>query len=350
MPIRCFIDDFNDNRRESVSPSDMLVIDECMSAWDGAESFKCKFVLPHKTKIIRKPKGIGCEIKSLADVETKILLKLEIMEGKEAMSTKEFVERYGAQTAIVRRMVQHYLGTDRTILGDSAFASVKTAIVMREVGLHFIGVVKTAHKLFPSKFMKAFFDSKTNLRGSHVTLKTTVSSEILTPTEIFAVGWKDKQMKSLVCTRGLTLPGMPWMRYNYESNVNNGRKTIIKKECQVPRPQVVQVYFNGFSAIDIHDHYRQGSLAIESGWLTKTWWHRIYSTIFGMILTDAFFAYVYESNKNPSFDTGNLLGFQAFSEQVCWNLIFGHDEDLRTARPSRFPAAAAAAEEEVIFF
>ena len=55
-----------------------------MSAWKGAEKCECIFALPHKTKIMRKPEGIGAEIKSLCDGESGILLKLEFMEGKDA--------------------------------------------------------------------------------------------------------------------------------------------------------------------------------------------------------------------------------------------------------------------------
>ena len=33
----------------------------------------------------------------------------------------------------------------------------------------------------------------------------------------------------------------------------------------IRRPKVVEMMFNGFSAIDVHDHYRQGSLNMEEG-------------------------------------------------------------------------------------
>ena len=64
--------------------SSNLVIDECMSAWKGSEKYECIFALPHKTKIMRKPQGIGAELKSLADGESGILLHLEFMEGNSA--------------------------------------------------------------------------------------------------------------------------------------------------------------------------------------------------------------------------------------------------------------------------
>ena len=42
----------------------------------------------------------------------------------------------------------------RIVVGDSAFASVKTAHELRKRGLHFIGIVKTATKRFPKERLK----------------------------------------------------------------------------------------------------------------------------------------------------------------------------------------------------
>lgn len=46
--------------------------------------------MPHSSFVPRKPEPIGCEIKSLADGESGVLLFLEIEEGKDAMSRKQY--------------------------------------------------------------------------------------------------------------------------------------------------------------------------------------------------------------------------------------------------------------------
>lgn len=69
-------------------PGETLVIDECMIAWEGLEGKWSIKGMPHVTKIARKPKGVGAEVKSLADGESGVLLGLEIMEGRELMATK----------------------------------------------------------------------------------------------------------------------------------------------------------------------------------------------------------------------------------------------------------------------
>ena len=62
----------------------------------------------------------------------------------------------------------------------------------------------------------------------------------------------------------------------------------------MPRPVVIEMFFRHFAAIDIHDHLRQGLLQIERAWKTNTWEHRIFGTMLGIIVTNAFLLYRYE--------------------------------------------------------
>ena len=80
MPIRGFIDDFNDRRATLVRPGEFLVVDECMSFWEGLDNIHNDFGLPHSSKQLRKPRSQGCELKSCADAQTGIMMRLEILE------------------------------------------------------------------------------------------------------------------------------------------------------------------------------------------------------------------------------------------------------------------------------
>ena len=86
--VRCLIDAFNDNRKTSVVPGGHMVVDEVMSAWRGAEGKYSAEGCPHVTKIARKPEGVGAEMKALADGESNIMLRLDIMEGKDRQREK----------------------------------------------------------------------------------------------------------------------------------------------------------------------------------------------------------------------------------------------------------------------
>ena len=65
----------------------------------------------------------------------------------------------------------------------------------------------------------------------------------------------------------------------------------------VKRPQMVELFYKSFSAIDVHDHLRQGSLAMKRKWRMHKWWHRIFATVFGMTTVDAYLAYRYDCNQ-----------------------------------------------------
>eukprot|EP00731_Ephydatia_muelleri_P023094 Em0015g677a len=96
-------------------------------------------------------------MKSLACGETGILLKLDIMEGKEANQRKDFAQLY-----------------------DSAFSSVKTLLALQERGLHFMGMVKTAHKEYPLAYLKPWAlgheSEKEPVRGEFCLLEAEVEN------------------------------------------------------------------------------------------------------------------------------------------------------------------------------
>ena len=61
-----------------------------MSSWISRKQDRTTDGIPHLTKIIRKPKGVGTEIKCLANGVIGIILRLEICEGKEADPKKKW--------------------------------------------------------------------------------------------------------------------------------------------------------------------------------------------------------------------------------------------------------------------
>ena len=65
-------------------------MDECISAWKGSDGEYVAEGMPHKTKIGHNQRCWGCEMKALACGETGIVLKLDMMEEKEANRRKDF--------------------------------------------------------------------------------------------------------------------------------------------------------------------------------------------------------------------------------------------------------------------
>ena len=136
-PIRPFVDAFNANRAKSVTPGRVLTVDEVMSMWLGLDGDYAVEGLPHVTKIARKPRRVGTEMKACADGESGIMMNLQIMEGKERESFKKLNAQHGFGCAVYMRCIENWYGTGRHTIGDSAFGSSKTNIaVHKEVGMY----------------------------------------------------------------------------------------------------------------------------------------------------------------------------------------------------------------------
>ena len=145
----------------------------------------------------------------------------------------------------------------------------------------------------------------TTLKGDHVCLST-----ILDNCSLIALGWRDKTIKTFISTCGTTLPGQPHQKHRY---TKDGELTT----SEVQRPQLVSQYFSAACKIDVHNHLRQGLLAIEEAWVTQTWWHRLAATVFGITVTDALLACNYEHSNSP-------LTIREFANDLATSLIFNH--------------------------
>ena len=124
----------NKRRQQFAVPSHILTEDELMSSWISRKQDYTSDGIPHLAKINRKPKGVGTEMKCLADGIVGIMLQLEICEGKEAEAQKMW-SHLPAGTAQTLRLSDPWHGSGRIIVADSAFSSVTTTIECRKKGL-----------------------------------------------------------------------------------------------------------------------------------------------------------------------------------------------------------------------
>ena len=87
-----------------------------------------------------------------------MLLQLKIVKSKIKTAKENVIKAVpkdkNAGTTAVRQLTEPWYQSNRVAVGDSAFASVATAMKMNEKGLGFIGCVKTVTKLFPNETLK----------------------------------------------------------------------------------------------------------------------------------------------------------------------------------------------------
>ena len=183
-------------------------------------------------------------------------------------------------TAVTLRLTTSIHRTNRTVVGDSAFSSVSTAGACQQYGLHFMGIIKTAHKQYPKNILKAWAHNQP--RGSHHVMQAT-------PVErpIYALAWNDKKLKLFVFTRGTTIDAEPAVRKRARLDEDGRTREF---ELEIPRPRMVKMFFDGFNAVDTNDQYRQGILKLEENWKTHSWATRTFTTILGVIFVNSHLA------------------------------------------------------------
>ncbi|EEC46907.1 predicted protein [Phaeodactylum tricornutum CCAP 1055/1] len=104
----------------------------------------------------QKPEN-GCEIQNAACRCSGIMLRLKLVKSKTAW---EEGDEGGLSnnnlllgTRILKELVTLWAWTNQVVCADSYFASVGAALELRQIGLGFIGVVKSATKHFPMAYL-----------------------------------------------------------------------------------------------------------------------------------------------------------------------------------------------------
>jgi len=112
--IRGYLDAFNANLADALSPGRYLCVDESMNQWLGHG-------MPNLKKIPRKPHPVGQEFKTVADAKTCCIIRLDLT-GDSVV--KEFDDQYSMKTiATVCRLMSPWFSSGRTIIADSWFGS-----------------------------------------------------------------------------------------------------------------------------------------------------------------------------------------------------------------------------------
>ena len=267
-PVRDWLDGFNKARKTHCRPGSRLTPDETMFSWTGKVGVNG---MPHLSFVPRKPEPLGAELKTVCDGSAGVMLHMEVCEGTTRMARKKYVGEEKASTACTLRMLEATgikdVGEDgnspqcrRHAVGDSWFAGVGTArALMKRLGIHFVGNVKTGHKDFPINAMRWTLSKME--RGDSIVFKC--DSE-----DLWAVGWSDVHFKTHVTNHGTSADGDAATKKRQR---RDGRDYRIF----VKRPRIVQTYQEEMGWVDRHNRFRQDMLQLNKSWTTKRWQTRI---------------------------------------------------------------------------
>ena len=120
--------------------------------------------------------------------------------------------------------------------------------------------------------------------GSHLTFEC---SDAFHKAGLIAVGYKysSKNVSVFIATKGAghTTKGSP-----YEAKYPDAYHNQVIRD--IPRPEVVSIYYGGSNEVDVHNQERQSELRLEKHWKTTDGFFRIATTMIGICVTDTWLA------------------------------------------------------------
>ena len=274
--------DFNEIRKELILPSEIIAVDESMSAFRPQTTSTGGF--PNISFIARKPENLGTEFKSSVCPVLGVMMFLELQRGKHGMTGHKYFKDIGATASCTVRVAEgsshkHVDNIQEVVLGDSWFGSVKAAVGLAQEGFECILQVKQNHGLYPKNLITEIL--KDSPGGTKVVLQGTHPSGV----DVVATGYKynKKSILYFVSTPngGSTEDGDP-----YEMKFADENSNIHIRE--VPRPAFISFFFQHCNAVDIHNHLRQSSLRLEKKWITFDGYFRLCTTMLGINVVDTY--------------------------------------------------------------
>lgn len=236
--------------------------------------------------IDRKPEN-GCEIQNACCGRSTVMLRLKIVKTAEEEATHLEEDQVGLLhgTKVLLSLIEPWIYSRRTVLGDSYFASVGAAEKLASLGLGFIGVVKTATKRFPMRYLSQL---ELQVRGDR---KGVVHRNEAGTPDMLAFVWMDKNRRYFIATSSSLQVGVPYVRDRWRQVDQTPNAMAERVELTVPQPKACEIYYSGCGKIDQHNRHRQGSLNLEKKLQVKDWAKRVNTSIFGMIVVDTWLVF-----------------------------------------------------------
>ena len=221
-------------------PGRNIILDESMIRNKNFKAADCVIY------IRRKPEPWGHELWTVVDKESGICTNFELNEGKEITRQLKYFAEFGATTATTLRLLEPYFESHRLVFIDSWFQSVKTATELKRRGLDSLGVVKTAHKNYPREDLEARCMNEAGaVASAHVNI---LDDNVV----LHAVQWRSSSHHklTLLSTASSSAPaGTPYIR-----------------PCgkEIPRPDIVELWYDSYGAVDAFNHCKVGGG--KNGW------------------------------------------------------------------------------------
>ena len=213
-------------------------------------------------------------------------------------------------------------------MADSYFASVQAAKALFNMGLRFIGTVKTATKGFPMHFLQRVL--LPGGKGDHKALLARDETGM----NMIAMVWADRDRRYFIATCSSTSPGNTIQRRRWRQRDLAPNVDAEVEHVRIQQTELGEMFYDGCQAIDKHNRSRQELLNLEKKVQTMSWSNRANHSILGMCMVDC-----YNLAKGCQGRINHLGGARQFFEDLLTDLI-DNDFDRRTLRRRREESVA----------
>ena len=325
MLVDDFVNAFNSFRAAKYFPSEKICADESISRWYGLGGHWINMGLPNYVAMDRKPEN-GCEIQDACDGRSKIMMQLKLVKGaaeNERLAHEDASGLHG--TRVLKELVDPWKHTGRLVVADSYFASVPCALALKEMGLRFIGVVKTATREFPFRYLSTVeLANKGDYKG-------VVHIDENTNYKLLSFVWVDRERRYFISNCSSLLPGLPYSRTRWRQvdDLTTGIEPD-RLDVTIPQPKCAEIYYEACAMIDRHNRSRQDNLQIERKYVTLKWDMRVNLTILSIIIVDSY--YLKKGILNDACDDTENDFYTLLAEEMIENRL---DEGIRTRHRGR---------------
>lgn len=317
-PLFCVREMFaavNDHMMHAYQPSSRLCIDESMEALRGSVDR-----MPGRRKIARKPKGVGMEIRDIADCQMHILLRMEPCEPHAREIRKQHSVRLGITTGSMVRLTEPWHSSGRIVFGDSLFGSPRACAAMADVGLYSVLMIKR-RRYWPVDVPSTIISDVPDAFNSAQAFERTCRGH-----SMYIAVFKDRKPRVIVAN---TLT----MRRTEEVHRIVKNAQGLSAEVPLHPPEVFAEYSRSKSAVDAANSVRESMSSFSDTLITREWRLKIFGFLVGVLEGNAFLAH-------GEFNRGARMQHYDFRYQVSRSILLQYRPPLLDA-PQRLAAGRA---------
>lgn len=296
--VRQFISEWNQNMADNFLPSWITCLDESMVEW------LTKYTCPGWMYVKRKPHPAGNEYHTIACGKTKVIFKVELVEGKDhPPQIKVAHEQLGKTPGLLVRMTDTIQATNRVVVLDSGFCTLRGLIELRARGVYASVVIKRK-RYWPRHVPGDELEQRASSLniGEHVCRKGTMAIPGgVAPHPFYLVAMRDsKHILKLMATYGTSI---------LEGEAKKRRNPSTGAIVSFQYPNVIANYYMARHAVDDNNNLRQGSISLEATVGTTNWALRQFFALMAMSEVNALLLYNVMQEKKRK-DRVSLLDFR----------------------------------------